>query len=271
MLGVKNYSLEGVAKTLKEKAGDRAVVVSMANGIVNQEILPRYFSRVLYCVVSYNAWMDEPGVIGFQKKGPLIIGTPDNRLREEMALVAGIFNRGVETVVTSHLQDAVHCKIVINLTNSVTTLVGHKFRELSDPAAFQNTLTHLLYEGKEIVRAAGYRECKLGGMPSWTTFWLGVSLPRIITRPLFERNVKKMVLSSMAQDVLQRRGTETELESINGYIVGLADEFGIEAPVNRTVYEMCKREFARPDFAPLDPGEVWSRIQEAMRAATAKA
>lgn len=264
VLGVKNYSLEGVAKLVKEHTGGRALVVSMANGILNQQILPRYFSKVVYCVVSYNAWMDEAGVIGFQKKGPLIIGTPDNNLQEEMQQIAGIFSRGVETVITPHLQDAVHCKIVINLTNSVTTLVGHRFREISDPAAFQRILTNLLYEGMQIVRAAGYRECKLGGMPSWKLLWLGATFPRFLTKPMFQRNVKKMVLSSMAQDVLQRSGKENELETINGYLVELADQCGLRAPVNRTVYALCKREFAKSEFVPLDVRVVWSEIEKAL-------
>jgi 2-dehydropantoate 2-reductase len=264
VLGVKNYSLESVAKMLKEKTDGHALVVSMANGIYNQEILPKYFSKVVYCVISYNAWMDEPGVIGFQKKGPLIIGTPDNSLQDEMKQIADIFNQGVETVITSHLQDAVHCKIVINLTNSVTTLTGHRIKEISDPAAFQRILTSLLYEGMQIVKAAGYRECKLGGMPSWTSLWLGAKFPRFITKPMFERNVKEMVLSSMAQDVLQRGSKQNELDTINGYIVCLADRCGMKAPVNRTIYELCKREFTKTDFTPLDVKEVWAAIQRAL-------
>jgi 2-dehydropantoate 2-reductase len=265
VLGVKNYSLEPVAKLLKEKVGDRAIIVSMANGCVNQEVLPKYFSRVIYCVVSYNAWMDRPGVIGYQKKGPLVIGTPDNSLQAELKLVSDVFNLGVETVITPHLQDAVHCKIVINLTNSATTLVGHRFREISDTAAFQRILSGLLWEGVEIVKAAGYHECKLGGMPSWALLWLGAKLPGIVTRPMFNMNVKKMVMSSMAQDVIQRGGKENELDTINGCIVALADKAGVKAPINRAVYAMCKREFAKPDFQPLDVKVVWAEIEKAMR------
>jgi 2-dehydropantoate 2-reductase len=264
ILGVKNYSLDAVARLIKEKTGGRPLILSMANGIVNQEVLPKYFPRVIYCVISYNAWMDKPGVIGYQKKGPLIIGTPDNSLDDEMRVLAGILNRGVETVVTPHLQDAVHCKIVINLTNSFTTLVGHRFKEISDPAAFQRILTNLLYEGVEIVKAAGYHECKLGGMPSWGLLWLGAKFPRFITKPMFERNVKKMVLSSMAQDVLQRRGGANELETLNGYIVRLAAQHGVNAPFNRTIYDLCTREFAKAGFEPLDVRAVWDAITKAI-------
>jgi len=266
VLGVKNYSLEAVARLLREKTDGRAVIVSMANGCVNQEILPKYFSRVVYCVVSYNAWMDRPGVIGYQKKGPLVIGTPDNSLQAELKIVSDIFNRGVETVITPHLQDAVHCKIVINLTNSVTTLVGHRFREISDPAAFQRILSGLLWEGVEILKAAGYHECKLGGMPPWFILRLGAKLPGIVTRPMFNMNVRKMVMSSMAQDVIQRGGKDNELDSINGHIVSLADTLGMEAPFNRTIHALCKREFAKPDFQPLDVKEVWAEIEKVQMA-----
>jgi 2-dehydropantoate 2-reductase len=264
VIGVKNFSLEPVAKLIKEKMTNDPVIVSMANGITNQEVLPKYFEKVIYCVVSYNGWMDDLGVVGYQKKGPLVIGTPDNDLQKEMKIISDIFNKGVETVITPHIQDAIHCKIVINLTNSLTTLIGHRFNEISDPSAFQKILSNLLNEGKDIIKADGHNECKLGGMPSWTLFWLGSHLPRLITKPLFEKNVKKMVVSSMAQDVIQRGSTDTELESINGYIVKVADKNNLKAPFNRTIYEISKREFSKQDFKPIDVKNILTEIEKVM-------
>ena len=81
VIGVKNYSLEAIARLIKANAKEDVIIVSMANGIDNQQILPKYFSRVIYCIVSYNAWMDQPVTVGYQKKGPLVLGTPDNSLR----------------------------------------------------------------------------------------------------------------------------------------------------------------------------------------------
>jgi 2-dehydropantoate 2-reductase len=264
VLGVKNYSLDAVAGLIKDKVRNDAIIVSMANGIENQTILPRYFTRVIYCIVSYNAWMDYPVVVGYQKKGPLILGTPDNSLMQEMRLIADIFNKGVETVITEHLQDAVHSKIVVNLTNSLTTLIGHGFREISDFDCFQKLLTNTLYEGVRIVKAAGYKECKLGGMPPWILMMIGARLPQIFTRGMFKRNVAKMVMSSMSQDILKRGGTQSELESLTGYILSLADKSGVKAPFNRTIYELCRENFTRPGFKPLDVKEVWARVQERM-------
>ena len=77
VLAVKNYSLEAAAGQLRDAFGDRPIIVSMANGIDNQRILPKFFSRVVYGVVGYNARQDAPAVIGYQRKGPLLIGAPD--------------------------------------------------------------------------------------------------------------------------------------------------------------------------------------------------
>ncbi|MCP4022494.1 MAG: NAD(P)-binding domain-containing protein, partial [Desulfobacteraceae bacterium] len=60
IVSVKNYSLDGVAKAIKDVTGDAPYIISMANGLDNQKILPKYFSKVIYCVVSFNAWLDEP-------------------------------------------------------------------------------------------------------------------------------------------------------------------------------------------------------------------
>ena len=262
VLGVKNYSLNAVAGLICDKIRKDAIIVSMANGIENQSILPRYFSRVIYCIVSYNAWMDYPVVVGYQKKGPLILGTPDNSLMQEMRSIADIFNKGVETVITEHLQDAVHSKIIVNLTNSLTTLIGHGFREISDFDCFQRLLTNTLYEGVKIVKVSGYKECKLGGMPPWILMMIGAKLPQFFTRGMFKRNVAKMVMSSMSQDILKRGGTQSELDSLTGYILGLADKNGVKAPFNRTIYDLCRENFTKPGFKPLDVKEVWARVQE---------
>ncbi|HOJ28049.1 MAG TPA: 2-dehydropantoate 2-reductase [Spirochaetota bacterium] len=259
---VKNYSLEGCAKAVKDVLKNSATIISMANGIDNQYILPKYFDKIIYGVISYNAWIDTPGVAGYQKKGPFILGTPDNSLMDEMQVIADYFSNGVETIVTKHLQDAVHSKIVINLTNALTTLIGHGYREISDIDTFQRLLSNTLYEGVKIVKKAGYNECKLGGMPPWILIKLSAKLPRLITRPLFLKNVKKMVKSSMSQDIIQRGMHMSELDSLTGYIVKLAKQNGIKAPYNGTIYNLCQERFNQSKFEPMDVKEVWERVKE---------
>jgi len=262
IIAVKTYSLDKVCKLIKEKVGDKPIIIALQNGIDNQKILPKYFSKVIYGIVSYNAWLDAPGIAGYQKRGPLIFGTINNELDNEMKEIQKLFNKGVETVTTNHLQDAARSKMIINLTNSLTTLIGLNYREISNAAIFQKLLSNLTYEGVQIMKAAGYNECKLGGMPSWAMLTAAVKLPRVITKKMFEKNVKKMVLSSMAQDVIQRGSDQNELDNLNGYFVNLADELGMKAPYNRAVYELCKSEFSKPDFKPVDVMYVWDNVKQ---------
>jgi len=71
-----------------------------------------------------------------------------------------------------------------------------------------------------------------------------------------------MVMSSMSQDIIQRGGTDSELDSLTGYILKLARQNRIKAPYNETIYELGKELFGKPGFVPMDVRDVWARIQQ---------
>ena len=211
VLAVKNYSLEAVARQVKDELGDRPIIVSLANGIDNQRVLPKLFSKVIYGIASYNARREAPGVIGYQRKLPLLIGTLDNGLPSELKLVQSILARGCPTDVVDRMQDAVHSKIVINLTNALDALLGRGARPLTNLAAFQELLSQTLWEGVRTVRAAGHREYRVPGMPPFALLHLTAAVPGWVIRPLFRRELSAMRMSSMTQDVMLRGAEDTEL------------------------------------------------------------
>jgi len=264
LLCVKNYSLDGLSKAIINAYGEdcarNTIIVGLQNGVENQAILPKYFSNVVYGIISFNAWLDEPGVVGYQAKGPFIFGTPENSNQQQVKLVSDIFNQGVEAIASDHFQDAALSKMIVNLTNSFTTLMGLGYREIDDASKFQTILSQLTYEGVKIVKASGHKECKVGDIPSWFLMSASAHLPQLLTRKLFEKNVKKMVVSSMAQDIIQNGRSDNELEGINGYLLALADKHGVDAPYNRAIYQLCQQEFLKPNFTPMSVSEVWQRM-----------
>lgn len=264
LLCVKNYSLAGLSQTLLEAFGKPAlkncIVVGLQNGIENQKILPQYFTNVVYGIVSFNAWLDSPGVVGYQSKGPFIFGTADNSNHGKTRQVCELFNVAVPAQTSQHFQDAALCKMVINLTNSFTTLSGLGYIPIDNMALFQKILSNLTYEGVKIVKAAGHKECKIGDTPGWLLIKASALLPQFLTRALFKRNVKKMVLSSMAQDVIQNAGTKTELQDINGYLLALADKYQVDAPYNRAIYQLCQEFFSADKFQPLSIDAIWQKM-----------
>lgn len=259
VLAVKNYSLAEVAQQVRQELGDQPIVVSMANGRENQEILPKFFRRVIYCVVGYNARRDEPVVVGYQKKGPLLIGTPNNALGEELRQVREVLARGCPTQIVDRLQDAVHTKIVMNLTNALDALVGHGYRPLSNFRVYQQLLSQTLWEGVRVVRAAGFHEHRIAGIPSFAQLRLSALLPGWLTRPVFRSKLRAMVMASMTQDVVLRGAAHTELESITGYLVRLAANVGVAVPYNEAIYRLGKANF-HPGFEPLRCEDVLAAV-----------
>jgi len=260
VLAVKNYSLEAVARQVRDDLGDRPIIVSIANGIDNQRILPKLFSKVIYGIAGYNARREAPGVIGYQRKLPLLIGILDNSLAAELRLVQSVLGRGCQTDIVDRMQDAIHTKIVVNLTNALDALVGRGAQPLSNPAIFQRLLTQTLWEGVRTIRAAGHREYRVPGMPSFALLHLVAALPDWLTRPLFQRRLRSMRMSSMTQDVMLHGAAETELESITGYVVHLAAEHGVPAPFNRAILRLGREKF-HPGFEPLACEEVLAAVE----------
>ena len=264
-IAVKNYSLEAVAKSVKAEMKGDPIILALQNGVLNQTLLPKYFKKVVFAVIEFNAWFDEPCVIGYQNKGPFVLGCTDNANKNEVAALQNYMNGAVETISTDRIRDAAYCKMIINLTNSYTTLVGFKYREIGSLPLFKKVLSTSMYEGIQVLQKMGVQEYKAENMPTWSKIKASATLPDLITMGIFKKNLAKMVLSSMAQDVLQRKSGVSELESLLGEFVRLADEHKVPAPYNKAVYKLCKEEFAKKDFKPLTEEQVWQAVQREMK------
>ena len=265
LIAVKNYDLEATAATLRTQLGTgQPIVVALQNGVENQRVLPRYFTRIVYGVVCFNAWRDAPGRVGHQKRGYIILGTVRNDFQAEQQEVAAILRLGLDCILTDRLEDAVHCKLAVNLTNALTPLVG--FQEQTD--RFSGALAHvssrLIWEGIQVIRANGFKEHKLGNIPSWSAIRIGALLPGFVTSVFYRLAVHEdLGPNSTAQD-LSAGKTTTELEYLNGYMLNLARKAGIPMPINQAVYEIAKGRFG-PRFQPLTETELLAGIQKRIR------
>jgi len=260
VLAVKNYSLAAVAQQIHGQYGNRPIVVSLANGVDNQHILPKFFSRVIYGVVGYNAVRDAEFEVGYQKKGPLVIGTPNDSLQNELLMVRNLLNQACKTLISHRLQDAVHSKIVTNLANALDTLVGRGFAPVSDFGVYQHLLSNIWWEGVQVIQAAGYYEYKIDGLPTFLQIRLARLMPGWIARPLFKRKLKSLIMTSMTQDVFLRHTQSTELESLTGYIVRLAAEHHVAVPYNDAIYRLARKYF-RPGFVPMRCEDVLAEVE----------
>lgn len=266
---VKNWALEETCKSIKEIYGDNIIIVGLQNGIINQQIYSKYFSKVIYSIGGYNCWRDHYGLIGYERKGDIYLGLkdPNSELQKVMEDLYHLFSKAFGTVLipTDQLQNAVYCKVIINLSNSITTLIGlnphKKDRNISSKKHFKWIIGACMLEAIDILENNGFQEYKFSNIPGWGLLRKVRSLPEFLSQIIFNLNVKKMQLSSMAQDVIIFQNEENELESINGVILKLAEKSKTPAPYNQVLYRLCKEAFTKRPFIPMDVKEVWARME----------
>jgi 2-dehydropantoate 2-reductase len=259
VITVKNYDLDQTAQMLQQQLGNnQPIIASLQNGVENQQVLPKYFSKTVYGVVCYNAWRDGFGRAAYVKRGYLIVGTPRNDLQPEIQSVSEVFKSGLECSVTDRLQDAVYCKLAINLINGLMALVGFRKRSIESEKILVHMTTRLLWEGIQVLQAAGFKEHELGSMPSWREIRTAVNMPESLANPLYDFIVNRVGPTSMTQDVFSGK-TNTELESLNGCMLELARKVNVPMPINQAIYEIAKERFG-PNFKPIQEIDLWEMI-----------
>jgi len=265
IVAVKNYDLDSTARMLQEQLGsNQPIIVALENGVENQRVLPKYFTKVIYGVVCFNAWRDAPGKVGHQKHGYIILGTPASDLQSEQQEVAAILRPGLNCSLTDRLEDAVHCKLAVNLTNALTTLIGFPNVPNSSISDVARMSTRVIWEGIQVLQASGFKEHKLGNIPSWNTIRISARLPESLIKLLYRFTVQEELgMNSTAQDVSAGK-TTTELESLNGYMLSLSKKAGVSMPINQAIYEIAKERFD-PNFKPMTQKQLWTEIQNRLK------
>lgn len=241
---VKNYQLEASCQLLNKHFGtNKALVIGMQNGLYNQKLLPEYFDYYGFGIVGFNAWQNKDSVILSQSRSPLIFGATDIARFEHLIQCLSPLQESLGHELASDWQSAAYTKLVLNLSNSLSTLVGFGFKPLESISDFQFLLSQLLCEAVGFLEHLGIAEYKSPEWPSWRLLKLSARLPQFLTRATFKRKLKKMVVSSMAQDIIERSLKEHELEYLNGFLLALAAEQNYPLSLNSFIYERCRLAF----------------------------
>ena len=200
-----------------------------------------------------SAWRDEPGVFGYLVRGYLILGTLDNSLQSELKEMSEILGKAVRINISKKIQDAIHCKMIFNFLNSILTLIDYKNPNPNSISILREIIVTVLNEGIEIVQAAGYHEHSLPGFVTWKMLQDAVNLPPEVADKTFSAFFVGRGPNSMVQDMIIRQKSQSELESLNGYFVKLADSLVIDAPYDKILYELCKVQFKKSPYQPFLP------------------
>ena len=70
-----------------------------------------------------------------------------------------------------------------------------------------------------------------------------------------------MHITSMGRDVFLTKSGATELESLNGFVLRLAESAGHDARYKRALYAITREWLAQPEARPMHERELWARLQ----------
>jgi len=257
LVSVKTSALDEVLSLLARTYGRELLVAGMQNGIEVLRILPAHFRRPLLALVHFNAWTEAPANHGVQSRGSLVVAKLGNATDADAVAVTSMLARATTIVRAESARDAALCKMVLNLTGSLQALTAFHATPADDRAALQWLLSTLLVEGVAVVRATGATEVVVPGSPRWLVLSASSYAPAALVRPVFERNLRKMRVSSLAQDLA--RGVplaETEFDAIHGELLRLAHAFGVQTPVMELVHAQMRERFSSLPHRPIPVSEL---------------
>ncbi len=234
---VKSTATERAIKEARVLLGDTTLVLTLQNGLGNVEqiasVVP--ISRILAGTTAQGATVIGPGEIYHAGEGPTAIGQLEGPHSERVREIAHVFNSaGIPTEVSEHVMGLIWGKLLVNVgINALTAITGLKNGELLHYPETVELMEMAVSEAWEVAKRKGI------SIPSED--------PVARAKQVAEATAEN--LSSMLQDVINKR--KTEIEAINGAVVRMGQEVGLDTPVNKVLTNlvlMMERRYLEPGF-----------------------
>ncbi len=222
ILFVKSTQTQKASAVARQLAGKTGLVLTLQNGMGNADVIAESIdpTKILAGTTSHGATLLEAGSIRHAGVGPTTLGawsTSSTGLENAQRVAECFTTAGIETQAVDDVHSVVWNKLLINIgINAITALTGIKNGQLLDLESTRDISRTAVEEAMAVARAANVRINE-----DAVKHVLEVAQATAANR------------SSMGQDVDNRR--QTEISTINGYIVQEASRHGLDAPINRTL------------------------------------
>jgi 2-dehydropantoate 2-reductase len=230
LLCVKSYNTKEVAKTLKPYLSDNSIIVSMQNGIENEEILAGILgkNKVIGSIVFITAGIKAPGVISHTGYGKVVFGELNGQISDRIRNLEKVFlEAGVPAGVTSTLKAELWSKLMLNIPyNGFTVLVRGSLLNFHEIPEAQECFYKALKEVQLVAKNEG----------------IIISEEAVENAVKFTKNEKFGTFkSSTLLDV--EAGKQLEIEAIQGAVIRAAKKHNLDIPINKLLYSLLKMSY----------------------------
>ncbi|HJZ43348.1 MAG TPA: 2-dehydropantoate 2-reductase [Hyphomicrobiaceae bacterium] len=261
LVTVKSGATAEIADLIAQHAKARPVVVSLQNGVGNVDVLRGRLG--VGCVVV-------PGVVNFHVAqfsdadpprfhratgGSILIGSEVAGLSDALSVT------GVRVRARENMPAVLWGKLLLNLNNALNALSGLPLVSQLGNRGWRRVLAAQVDEAFAVLAAAGIRPARVEQVPPRlmpTVLRLPDALFRIVARRMM--SIDPEARSSMWEDLHRRR--TTEIDYLQGAIVGLGDKTGTATPIARRIVTLIKAAEAEGRGSPgLSPDQVMGGAQ----------
>ena len=206
-----------------------AQVVSLQNGIGNEEIIAEYTDRVIGgMIITGFEWQGDARVHVSVEAGPVKLGRfPRGSDRAVQDLVALFSNAGIRCEESREILGDLWGKTLYNCAlNPLGAILDVPYGRLAQSPATRTIMDGIVHEIFTVIHAAGF-----------ATHWPD---PDGFLQAFYEKLVPDTAAheSSTLQDI--RRQSRTEIDALNGAVVRLGEGLGVAVPVNAVIYRMLR-------------------------------
>jgi 2-dehydropantoate 2-reductase len=234
---VKAWQTERAGRQLAKCLSRNGLAISLQNGLGNDELLRKYLAEdsleisvtnagspgrsVVIGVTTLGAYLQAPGVVKLAGDGPIWLGTnPLSGYVAELLRDAGFSVELVEDI-RSHQWGKVVINAAINPLSAVLRVRNGEL--LSDPVSRQ-IMVRVIFEAAAVAQAHGVT--------------LPYPDPVVATEEVAGQTAGNY--SSMLRDIT--RGITTEIEAINGEIIRLGEQYGVDVHLNQILKDLVSNQ-----------------------------
>lgn len=226
LICVKSFNTKQAIEQIKPILKEDTKILTLQNGIGNVEIISEIVGeeKVIAGITSQGATLIDTGKIQHAGSGETIIGVIDGKTPVELRSIREIFNKvGLETKMSRDIKSLIWSKLIINVgINALAAITRLPNGKLTEYEGTKRILRDAVTEATRIVKRKRIK--------------LIFDDPLAKVEAVCESTANNH--SSMLQDILRKK--RTEIDYINGVIVRLGQEMGINVPTNKLLLDLVK-------------------------------
>ncbi len=250
LLCVKTYQLSGALDAVQRLLDHETMVCGFQNGLGNYEIIVSRIdpAQVALGRVIFGAELAPAHVHISVCADDVLIGAPDGRVLRDRTegLISALGSSGVPCRGSRSILTAVWAKALYNCSlNALSALLEVPYGKLLEREETRRVMRLVIEEAYRVADG-----CRIQLEPSSPAAYIELLFGELIPRTAAHR-------PSMLQDL--NRGRVTEVDALNGAIVRMGEQAGIEVPINALLTRLvhAKERFV----SALDSVSVPSRRQ----------